>query len=55
MQDKLSVFLRMPPERVRELEKLKEVNGRPKGQLIEILVHEAYMEWRQNPDARIDP
>ncbi len=53
--DVKSVVLRMGLGYVDELDVLCEANKRSRREIVEILVHEAYEEYADDPTARIDP
>ena len=50
-----SVVLRMGKEHVKRLDELVKVNGRSRRELVEILISEASIEYREDRSARINP
>ena len=49
------INMRMTKVHVDELDTLCETNNRSRREIVEILVHEAALELKQNPQARITP
>lgn len=54
-EDVQSVMMRMSVDIVAALDELCATNDRSRREIVEILVEEAYQEWLQNPEARINP
>ena len=50
---KKDVNMRMPANIVGELDTLCDINGRSRQALLSILIHEAFLELKSNPQARI--
>lgn len=50
-----SIAMRMTIPFIEELDELCYVNHRSRRQIMEMLIHEAYEEFRINPAARITP
>ena len=49
------VGFRMHNEAVAQLDKLVAINKRPRREIVEILVNEAFGAWEDNPADRINP
>ncbi len=50
-----SIMMRMGKNYVRKLDRICRVNNRSRREIVEILVHEAALELREDPAARINP
>jgi len=54
-RQQIGIYMRMTKQHVVELDKLALVNKRTRREIVETLIHEAAMELRSDPTARINP